>query len=162
VLLAALPLAARAGAAVAEAPRPVDAPQVKELVRAQHGKVVLLSFWATWCVPCLAEFPEIVEIEKSYRDRGVVVISVSADAPRTIESSLVPFLDKNKPGFPVYFMQTDDVEKFLHIIDPEWAGDIPATYFINREGEVASKRFSAMSREEMEQALEALLEKPEP
>ena len=146
----------------AEALRSVDAPEIQELVREQRGRVILLNFWATWCPPCLVEFPEIVAIEKAYRDRGVAVISVSADSPAHVDSNLLPFLEKHPPGFPVYIMRTDDVGEFMHAIDPEWTGDIPATFFIDRLGGVASKRFSAMSREEMERALEVLFEEPKP
>ncbi|MFQ5920220.1 MAG: TlpA disulfide reductase family protein, partial [Thermoplasmata archaeon] len=126
--------------------RPVDAPEIKELVGEQRGHVVLLNFWATWCPPCLVEFPEIVDLEKSYRDRGLIVLSVSADIPAAIDSKLLPFLEKHGPGFPIYLMQTDDVDEFIGIIDPEWNGAIPATFFIDRHGNVADKRFSAMSR----------------
>jgi len=155
-------LAVTASAASPPAPLKVDAPAIKELVREQRGQVVLLNFWATWCPPCLVEFPEIVAIEKTYRDRGLAVISVSADAPKKIDSDLLPFLETHPPDFPIYIMQTDDRNEFMRLIDPEWNGDIPATFFIDREGAVASKQFSAVSREQMEQALEVLFEEPEP
>ncbi len=142
--------------------RKVDAPAIKEFVREQRGQVVLLNFWATWCPPCLVEFPEIVAIEKTYRNRGLAVISVSADAPKKIDSDLLPFLEKHPSDFPIYIMQTDDRNEFMRIIDPEWNGDIPATFFIDREGNVATKQFSAVSQEQMEQALEVLFEEPEP
>ncbi len=155
-------LSVTASAASPLTPREVDASAIKELVREQRGQVVLLNFWATWCPPCLVEFPEIVAVEKTYRDRGLVVISVSADSPKKIDSDLLPFLEKHPSHFPIYIMQTDDVDEFMRTIDPEWNGDIPATFFIDREGDVANKQFSAMSREQMEQALEVLFEKPEP
>jgi thiol-disulfide isomerase/thioredoxin len=139
----------------------VDAPDIKELIGKHQGQVVLLNFWATWCRPCLVEFPEIVALEKSYRERGLVVLSVSADFPRTIDSTLLPFLEKHPPGFPIYLKETEDIDEFIRIIDPEWNGAIPATFFIDREGNTAQKRFSAMSREEMEKALEVLLAKPD-
>lgn len=166
-MLASLALAAAltsstAPALTAEAPRAASAPEIKELSRGQRGKVVLLNFWATWCPPCLVEFPEIVAIERSYRVQGLVVISVSADSSSTIDTNLLPFLEKHPADFPIYTMATDNVEEFMRVIDPEWTGDIPATFFIDRQGKVASKRFAAMTREEMEQVLEALLEKPEP
>jgi hypothetical protein len=59
-------------------------------------------------------------------------------------------------------MKTDDVEAFMRRIDPEWNGTLPATFFIDRKGDVVFKRFAAMSREQMERALEYLFEEPEP
>ena len=141
-------------------PRKVDAPAIKELVREQRGHVVLLNFWATWCPPCLLEFPQIVAVEKTYRNRGLVVISVSADSPKNVDSDLLPFLEKHAPDFPIYMLQTDDRKEFIRLIDPEWNGDLPATFFIDREGNVASKQFDVVSREQMEQALEVLFEEP--
>jgi len=107
------------------------------------------------------EFPEIVSLEKAYRDRGLVVVSVSADFPSQIDSKLLPFLDKHRPSFPVYLKQTDDVDEFIRIIDPQWTGAIPATFFFEPDGKVASKKFSVMTREEMVEVLEGLLEAPE-
>ncbi len=155
-----------AGLSVAQAPlreslRPVDAPDILEIIRQHRGRVVLLNFWATWCPPCIVEFPEIVSLEKAYRDRGLVVVSVSADFPSQIDSKLLPFLDKHRPSFPVYLKQTDDVDEFIRIIDPQWTGAIPATFFFEPDGKVASKKFSVMTREEMVEVLEGLLEAPE-
>ncbi|MGH9460347.1 MAG: TlpA disulfide reductase family protein [Vicinamibacteria bacterium] len=145
-----------------QAPRLVDASEIKDLVHQQSGRVVLLNFWATWCPPCLVEFPEIVAIEKTHRARGLTVISVSADSPKRVESDLLPFLEKHPSDFPIYVMKTDDVEAFMHRIDPEWTGTLPATFFIGRKGDVVIKRFAAMSREQMQRALEYLFEEPEP
>lgn len=155
-----------AGLGLAQAPsreslRPVDAPDILEIIRQHRGRLVLLNFWATWCPPCIVEFPEIVSLEKAYRDRGLVVVSVSADFPSQIDSKLLPFLDKHRPSFPVYIKQTDDVDDFIRIIDPQWTGAIPATFFFDRDGTVTNKKFSAMSGEEMKRILEVLLERPE-
>ena len=145
-----------------QTPRLVDANEIKDLVHQQSGRVVLLNFWATWCPPCLVEFPEIVASEKAHRGRGLTVISVSADSPQRVDSDLLPFLEKHPSDFPIYVMNTDDVEAFMHRIDPEWNGGLPATFFIGRKGDVVMKRFGAMSREQMERALEYLFEEPEP
>lgn len=142
-------------------PRLVDAQAIQELVGEQRGKIVLLNFWATWCRPCLVEFPEIVAVEKASRHRGLVVISVSADSPKNIDSDLLPFLEEYSPSFPIYVMQTDDLDAFMHRIDPEWNGSLPATFFIDRKGNVVFKRFSPMSREKLEQALDYLFAETE-
>jgi len=152
---------ARTQASSRESLRPVDAPDILEIVRQHRGQVVLLNFWATWCPPCIVEFPEIVSLEKTYRDHGLVVVSVSADFPKDIDSMLLPFLDKHRPSFPVYLKQTDDIDAFIRVIDSEWTGAIPATFFIDRGGIVTNKKFSAMSGEEMKRILEVLLEKSE-
>ena len=139
-------------------PVPVDAVDILSLIGDQRGQVVLLNSWATWCPPSIHEFPEIVAVEKDYRSRGVAVISVSADYPDRMDSQLLPFLEKHRPRFPVYIMRTDDADRFVRTIDPEWSGTIPATLFIDRKGKFSVKRYSRMNRGEMERILEALLE----
>ena len=57
--------------------RPVDASDITKLVSQQRGKVVLLNFWATWCPPCIEEFPDVVAAEKDYRNRGLVVMATA-------------------------------------------------------------------------------------
>jgi len=143
-----------------QAVRPVDAADVQSLIAGHRGKVVLLNFWATWCPPCIQEFPEIVALEKDYRGRGVAVISVSADFPDKMDSQLLPFLEKHQPGFSVYIIESEDANRFVRTIDPEWSGAIPTTLFVDRNGEFRVKRYSQMSRGEMVRILEALLEEP--
>jgi thiol-disulfide isomerase/thioredoxin len=136
----------------------VDADDIRRLVEAQRGQVVLLQFWATWCPPCVTEFPQVVALAKNYRRRGLSVVSVSADQPDEIESHLEPFLSKHQPGFPVYLRRTADPKKFLQRIDVDWKGEIPATFFIDRAGRTAVKRFSPLTLEEMTATVEGLLE----
>ena len=52
---------------------------LKEAVLKNRGKVVVVDFWATWCVPCVKNFPHVVEMQKKYAKDGLVVISVSID-----------------------------------------------------------------------------------
>jgi thiol-disulfide isomerase/thioredoxin len=137
--------------------RPVDAPAVKRLLAENQGKVVALNFWATWCAPCVVEFPDLVALEKDFRSRGLAVISVSANSPDEISSELIPFLEKHQPGFRVYLWQPKDNEAEVREIDAEWTGSLPATFFIDRGGKTAAKRFSLMSREEMVETVEVLL-----
>src|SRR6266567_8042872 len=70
--------------AIAKDSRPVDLPfkdmkGQKVHLRDYRGKVVVLNFWATWCVPCREEMPMFVEMEKEYGPRGVVFVAASLD-----------------------------------------------------------------------------------
>jgi thiol-disulfide isomerase/thioredoxin len=148
--------------AASNPPRPVDVSDIKAIITHQRGKVVLLNFWATWCPPCTREFPDLVEIEQQYRNQGLVVVSVSADSPEKVDSDLVPFLEKYRPGFEVYFIRTQDLGQFFRLIDPQWKGTIPATFFFDREGNTSVKRYSEMTRGEMGRIVDALLDEPVP
>jgi thiol-disulfide isomerase/thioredoxin len=68
------------------------------------GKVVLLNFWATWCEPCLEEMPAMERLSRAYRDRGLVVLALSAD--REGASVVKPFLKRHGLSFSVGWTQT--------------------------------------------------------
>jgi thiol-disulfide isomerase/thioredoxin len=64
---------------------PVTPAQFDRIVGNQKGKVVLVDFWATWCAPCRAKFPQTLALAKKYGDQGLTVISVSMDSPEPAE-----------------------------------------------------------------------------
>jgi len=72
-----------------------------------RGKYVVVDTWATWCVPCREEFPKLVALHRKYRDRGVVVMSVSIDEPKD-EPRALEFLRKQEADFPNFLLPYDD------------------------------------------------------
>jgi thiol-disulfide isomerase/thioredoxin len=80
--------------------RPVDARDIHRLVAEQRGRAVLLNFWATWCPPCVVEFPILVEMDETYRDKGLTILSVVDSLDRWIMTSA--FLEKYRPGFGLH------------------------------------------------------------
>ena len=113
---------------------PADAPTLKKAIAAQKGRVVLVNFWATWCVPCVAEFPAIVKTSRRYRARGLSVIAVSADSAKDLHTQVEPFLAKQKVAFPVYLERSADPEDFINAFDTTWQGDLPRTFIYDRRG----------------------------
>ncbi len=106
----------------------------------QKGKVVLLNFWATWCQPCVEEFPALVRLYNNYRKRGVVVIAVSVDDPETADEVVQPFLKRMRATFPVLVLDQDS-DQFIRGFDNEWGGEVPRTYLYSKSG----KRLKAWS-----------------
>ena len=70
----------------------ITAKQLDSWVAEQKDKVVLVDYWATWCRPCLAKFPKVVELHKKYSEQGLVVCAVSMD--ELTESDEKETLDK--------------------------------------------------------------------
>ncbi|MCI0332512.1 MAG: TlpA family protein disulfide reductase [Planctomycetes bacterium] len=78
--------------------RVTDADGLQEVLEKHRGKVVLVDFWATWCGPCVEQFPHTVEIANRLRDRGLAVVSVSMDNP-SAEPQVQAFLEKQNARF---------------------------------------------------------------
>ena len=91
------------------------------------GKVVLVDFWASWCVPCAASFPMMEELHQSYHDKGLVILGVSVDEK---EGKMSAFLKKH----PVSFAVVRDVDhKLADVADVQ---TMPTSFLIDRNGKV--------------------------
>jgi thiol-disulfide isomerase/thioredoxin len=75
-----------------------DAAGLQEVLDKHRGKVVLVDFWATWCGPCMEQFPHTVELAEKLRERGLSVVSVSMNSP-SAEPQVREFLEKQGAGF---------------------------------------------------------------
>jgi thiol-disulfide isomerase/thioredoxin len=118
---------------------PVDASSLRSRLSALKGKVVVLNMWATWCGPCVMEFPELVKLDRSYRSKGVTVIGLSLDDPRTAQRNVSRFVQQQHAGFPIYTLKTADAEPVVRVFDKYWSGSIPVTYIFDRSGQLRSR-----------------------
>ncbi len=158
---AALVLFLFAGAAsAAEATRLAGEVNGKELaaaVAAEKGKVVLVNFWATWCVPCREEFPDLVKLEKAWRDRGLRVIGVSTDLGKDLPK-VEKFLAATQPDFPNYRKKSGgDDQDFIESVDGKWGGELPFSVLYGRDGRKARVLSGKQSGADFERAVAALL-----
>ena len=159
-VLAALLVSRAALAVAADAPRlagELDAKGLAAAVAKDRGKVVVVNFWATWCVPCREEFPDLVKLEKAYRDRGVAVLGVSIDMAKDMPK-IEKFLAASHPDFPNYIKKAGgDDQDFIDSVDPKWGGELPFTVVYDREGKKAKVRSGKQSYTDFERAVTALL-----
>ena len=116
------------------------------------GKPIVLNFWATWCGPCRAEIPSLVELQKQYGDEGqdVVILGISVDDP---VEKLKPYASQMKMNYPV--LVGNGREDVQDAFGPLWG--IPVTVFIDRDGKIAKKHSGIASKEQFEQEIKALL-----
>ena len=133
---------------------PADAPVIQKAIVAQRGHVVLVNFWATWCGPCVAEFPAIVQISRRYKASGLRVFAVSADQVKDTRTKVVPFLTKAGADFPAYVEKSADPEEFIDAFDPAWQGDLPRTIIYDKTG----RRVKTLTGEQTAQSLAAALQ----
>lgn len=71
--------------------------EFQQYLAKHRGQVVLVDFWATWCIPCREKFPETVALSRKYSDGGLVVISMSLDDPEAREAALKFLQSQNAP-----------------------------------------------------------------
>jgi len=92
-----------------------------------QGQVVLLDFWASWCDPCKASFPEMEKLHKAYASRGLTILAVSVDEKRT---NMDRFLKTNKVSFATV---RDTEQKLVAAADVQ---TMPTSFLIDRSGKV--------------------------
>jgi cytochrome c biogenesis protein CcmG/thiol:disulfide interchange protein DsbE len=116
------------------------------------GKVVLIDFWATWCVPCKTEIPWFNEFERTYRDQGFAVIGISMDEDGW--AKITPFLQRRPMDYRVLLGDTKTAYKY---------GDVkglPVAFLIDRDRRVAAVHFGLVSKKKVEEEIKRLLQSP--
>ena len=127
-----------------------DASGAKVRLRDLRGKPVLLNFWATWCGPCNAEMPMLVEFERQFAARGVQFIAASLDDTKT-KARIPEFLARHQVTFPVWYGATaDDLDQL------KLGEAVPATLFLDAEGNVMFRILGQARDEEIRERLEWL------
>jgi thiol-disulfide isomerase/thioredoxin len=112
------------------------------------GKVIVLNFWATWCVPCKAEIPEFVELQERYGESGVQFLGVSVDDPR---KALVDFASKVKMNYPVLQGRGHD-----DLLDAFRISNVPVTVTIGRDGRICRTHSNPVARDVLEREIKSL------
>lgn len=95
------------------------------------GKVVLLNFWATWCIPCREEMPAMQRLWERYRDQGLVILAISVD--RTKRKHVASFVNKQKLNYPILMDPEGEVRNRYEVVG------LPMSYLIGRDGKISGR-----------------------
>ncbi len=126
-----------------------DAKGVRQLVANQSDKLRLINLWATWCGPCVAEFPDLVSLGRQFENRGFDFISLSMDEP-TQEAKVLQFLKsehaalgkrtelsvKEEGRTTNNYLFTGSQDAMAKALDPSWNGSLPYTILVKPGGEI--------------------------
>lgn len=115
--------------------------------------VIVLSFWATWCAPCLSELPHLSELYLAEKDKGLVIAAISMDEPSSI-SEVAPTAARLGLQLPVLL---DPDQRATRLYNP--SRDAPMTVVINRQGEVVQSAagYEVGDEDKLAAKLQALL-----
>lgn len=117
------------------------------------GKVVILSFWATWCAPCKQELPSLQALSDKFGKDGLVVLAINTDGPKTVADARRFVADKKL----TIAVPLDSDSKLLDQLNPKQA--LPFSIVLDREGRRAFQHtgFSGGDEQKLEEEVKALL-----
>jgi peroxiredoxin len=130
----------------------IDEAGLKELLQNKSDKLRLINVWATWCGPCVTEFPEFIAINRMYRRRDFEFISISADDPAKKEKAL-KFLKEQQASNTNYIFSIDDKYKLIEAIDPKWQGALPYTILVEPGGKIVYGKQGTIDPAEMKRLI---------
>jgi peroxiredoxin len=142
---------------------PIDAAGIAALRKNGTKKLRLINVWATWCAPCVAEFPELVTTARKFGLREFELISISADDPKDTPA-VKNFLEKQGAGLSdrlkasvkaegrstnSYVFTGANPDDLMKSVDPKWPGGIPHTVLVAENGEIIWRHNGAVDGEEL-------------
>ncbi len=112
----------------------LDARGLRTLLAERKGRVVLVNFWATWCVPCREEIPDLVRLQREFGPRGLTIVGISTDFSGQT-AAVEKFLAETKPNFQNYRKKAGgDDGAFIEAVDATWGGELPFSVLYAADG----------------------------
>src|SRR6185369_778437 len=114
-----------------------------------NGTIILLNFWATWCIPCRAEIPELVKWQKKYQSKGLQIIGITY--PPANRQRVLNFIRKNRVNYPILA----GTKKTKALFDP--GETLPITVVIDKAGNIKARIEGVIFDEEFDEKIKPLL-----
>ncbi len=115
----------------AQIPTIIKMAELERVLKAQNDTTYVVNFWATWCVPCVKEFPAFQAFANKHLNEKVKVVMVSLDFKKEYDKSLIPYLQKHNIDGTVYLLDEPDYNAWIEKVDKDWQGEIPVTLIFN-------------------------------
>jgi thiol-disulfide isomerase/thioredoxin len=130
----------------------VDAEGLAALRKGEGSKVRLVNFWATWCGPCVTEFPDLVEINRMYRNRDFEFVTVAANFPDE-KNEVLKFLTKQQASNRNLLFGTTDKYALIAAFDKKWSGALPYTVLLSAKGDALYEHEGAIDAIELKREI---------
>jgi thiol-disulfide isomerase/thioredoxin len=138
----------------------LDESKLIDLVQSRHGRALFVNVWATWCVPCTQEFPDIVRLSEELKGRKIDFVGVSADDFDDEIPKVLPFILKQHASFKFYTAKIEGEDHFIDAFDRKWGGGIPATFIYDSRGEKRAFLLGRQSYEKLKRVIQDVLPDP--
>jgi thiol-disulfide isomerase/thioredoxin len=125
------------------------------------GKIRLINVWATWCGPCVIEFPDLVATNLQFRHRDFELVTVAAEYPK-MEAKVLKFLQGQRASMRNVMFGDTDKYALMEALDPEWNGALPHTLVVDEKGEVIFRKTGPLDFLELRRILLPELEEITP
>lgn len=111
----------------------IDKIKLEKLIKENKEKVIFINVWATWCKPCVQEFPDIVKLYDKY-NKEIEFISLSVDFGKNPEEQVQQFLQKQNAKFKSFLVEEKSSEDVINYLNKDWSGAVPATFIYDKSG----------------------------
>ena len=128
-----------------------DIPGRRQQISSLKGKVIVVNFWATWCVPCKSEMPELTHVYAAYRGRGVEFLGAAYE-PRSARPKVQEFMKTFEMQFPVWLEVSENAMKPFGV-----GPGVPATIILDSAGRIAARIPGPTDEAQLRQLLDRVL-----
>lgn len=133
----------------------INVDQLEERVSRGGDTIYVVSFWATWCAPCIAELPSFEKLQETYKDQPLKVLLVSVDFKSKLERAVIPFVKNRKLKSEVFLLNEAKAQGYLDRISKDWSGAIPATLIYNKKNNTRNFYEKEFTYAELEKAYQS-------
>ena len=131
---------------------PTDLAGVRAVARGDAKKLRLVNVWATWCGPCVIEFPDLVSLHRIYRGRDFEIVTLNADDSQQ-QGKVKAFLESQQASMRNLAFDKGDSYALIEALDAKWQGALPYTMLIAPGGKVLYRSDGAFGMRELRKAI---------
>lgn len=137
--------------------KPLEGADLKKLLSNSNGDLTVVNVWASWCAPCRAEFPGLLNFRKAWNGKGLQFHFLSADFPKDLPE-VKKFLGEQKADFQTFIRSGND-QALIDTLDPTWSGALPTTFIYGADGKMLQRFDGEVTEAKLEQRVKELLPK---
>ncbi|MGQ0577817.1 MAG: TlpA family protein disulfide reductase [Betaproteobacteria bacterium] len=116
-----------------------------------RGKVLVVNFWATWCVPCLEEIPQFIRMQDRHGSQGLQFVGIAIDDIAKVRE----FAVKYRMNYPILIGEMDAVE--LARLAGNERGGLPFTVIVDRKGSLVGTRIGGLNEQELTRIIQQVM-----